>query len=207
VARTLGFNEQERRLLRRLSTPVKLQDFLETIPINFAYTATCRSPRRVLRERRAHCLEGAMLAAAALWLAGQRPLLFDLQASDDDQDHVVALFRRYGCWGAVSKTNHAVLRYREPVYRTLRELAVSYFHEYFLDSGRKTLRAYSVRPLDLRRFARRGWATDERDLWYVNDALDALPHAPLLGRTALRHLRLADGIEVAAGKLTQWPPG
>lgn len=125
-------------ILRLLKTPRKIQDFLEEIPINFEPEGdTCLSPRRVLRERRAHCIEGAMLAALALRIQGERPLVLDLEASAQDHDHVIALFKRHGCWGAISKTNHAVLRYREPVYKTIRELVLSFFHEYMDGTGRK----------------------------------------------------------------------
>ena len=161
------------------------------------------SPRRVLQEHRAHCMEGALLAACAFVLQGRRPLLLDLTSARWDDDHVVTLFQEQGRWGAVSKTNHAVLRYREPVYRTVGELALSYFHEYFLDDGRKTLRSYS-RPVDLSRFARRHWMTDETDLWYIVDALNQAPHIDILRPGQGQRLRRADQIEIDAGKLTQW---
>ena len=144
-----------------------------------------------------------MLAAAALRLQGRQPLLMDLKSVWHDDDHVVALFRRRGLWGAISKTNHAVLRYREPIYRTLRELVLSYFHEYFTDDGKKTLRSYS-RPVNLKRFDKRGWMTAEPDVWYIPRYLDRVRHYPLLTRTQIKHLRLAEPIEIKAGKLTQW---
>jgi hypothetical protein len=205
---TLGFNREELRILRPLRTPRKIQDFLETIPINFEEKGdTCYSPRRVLREWKAQCLEGAMLAASALWLHGEPPLLVNLKVvtGRGDADHVLALFKRHGAWGAITKTNHAVLRYREPIYRSVRELAMSYFHEYFLDDGRKTMRSFS-KPLDLRRFAKRGWTTTEKDLWYISDALDDQPHEDIATPAALRGLRRADPIEIQAGKLVLWRP-
>src|ERR1043166_4610055 len=126
----LGLSAAEFRVLQRLRTPEKIQDFLNALPANFEpHGDTCLSVREVLKRRRAHCIEGAFLAACALWINGEPPLLLDLKATRD-YDHVVALFRRGGCWGAISKTNHLPLRYRDPVYRTLRELAMSYFHEY-----------------------------------------------------------------------------
>lgn len=161
------------------------------------------SPRRVLREGKAHCLEGAIFAAAALWFYGEPPLLMDLKTIPRDDYHVVALFRRHGCWGAISKTNHAVLRYREPVYKTIRELAVSYFHEYFLNDGKKTLRSFS-RALDLRKFKKQEWTTSEEDLWHIDDALDDIPHEPILTKSMLRGLRRADPIEIKVGKITVW---
>lgn len=196
----MGFDLHELRLLRALRTPAAIQDFLNGIPISFedAY----RSPRRVLRDRMAHCLDGALFAAAVLAVHGERPLLLDLQSVPRDDDHVVALFRRRGRWGAISKTNHAVLRYREPIYRTIRELAVSYFHEYFLDDGRKTLRSYS-RPFDLVRW-RGEWATAEDDLRPLADALDCSPHIPIVDRRMITGLRRADPIEITAGQHVEW---
>lgn len=192
-------NDEEIKLLRDLSTPVKIQDYLETLRANF--DDTCMSPRRVIRTHKAHCLEGAMLAALALWLHGKAPLLLDLRSKRHDDDHVVALFRVSGRWGALSKTNHAVLRYREPIYLSVRELAVSFFHEYFLDSGEKTMLSYST-PLDMRSLAKKRWMTDETDLWYVSQALDAQKHFSVaLPRTRLRR---ADDIEIKAGKIVAW---
>ena len=159
-----GLDRAELRTLQRLNTPVRIQDFLETIPYSFDHGRDMlRSPRRVLHEHTAHCIEGALLAVAALWVNGARPLLLDVRATPDDLDHVVALFRSHGYWGAISKTNHAVLRFREPVYRTVRELAMSYFHEYFLDDGRKTMRDYSD-PFDVGRRFGYEWLTTEDDL-------------------------------------------
>lgn len=202
---TLGFDENELKIFRKLDTPRKIQDFLEKVPINFETDKkdTCVSPRRMLRKNKAHCIEGAFFAAAALWLNGERPFLLDLQTVDHDYDHVVTLFRRRGLWGAISKTNHAVLRYREPIFRNMRELALSYFHEYFLDDGEKTLRSYS-RPFNLLRFAKPGWAISEKNLWYIAEALDDSPHYPILTKTALANLRPADPIEIRAGKLIEW---
>ncbi len=200
-----GFTPAELRTLRSLSSPMKIQDFLDRMPINYEPEGdTCLSPRRVLRERRAHCMEGAMLAAVALRLQGDRPLVVDMTASKDDSDHVIAVFRRHGAWGAISKTNHAVLRYREPVYRTIRELVMSYFHEYFLQSnGRKTLRSYAG-PIDLSRFDRRGWMTSEEDPWYVPEHLADVKHVPLLTKFQIASLRRADAIERQAGGLIEW---
>lgn len=199
-----AWTPREEKILRSLSTPQKIQDFLEKIPANFEKSAdTCLSPRRVLRERKAQCLEGAMLAAAALRFHGRLALLLDLTSAPHDDDHVVALFKERGFFGAISKTNHAVLRYREPIYRTMRELALSYFHEYFLDDGEKTMRSYAG-PLDLKKFDKRGWMTAEEDLWYIRDWLFAVKHTPLLHRSQIRGLRKADMIERKAGKLLVW---
>ena len=198
------FTNDELRIMRPLDTPRKVQDFLDAVPMNFGLNGdTCLSPRRVLRERRAHCLEGAMLAAAILRLHGQRPLVVDLETTDDDFDHVVTAYRKNGGWGAISKTNHAVLRYREPIYRSVRELAMSYFNEYFLDNGKKTLRSYSA-PVDLSRFDRQGWMTAEDDLWYVEKHLYGVRHFPILTRAQIAALRPADPVEVRAGRIVEW---
>ena len=199
-----GLTKEELHILKTLKTPRRIQDFLDAFSINFEEAGdSCWSPRKVLREGRAHCIEGAMLAALALRLHGARPLLLDLASAHGDQDHVVALFQDHGCWGAISKTHHAVLRYREPIYSSIRELALSYFHEYFLNDGKKTLRSYSA-PLDLSRFDKKGWMTDEEDLWYIVHALDDAPHTQILRSGQARHLRRADKVEVEAGKIMEW---
>ena len=195
------FSDRDVRLLRGLRNPQNIQDFLDTLPMNFA--ETCFSPATALREKRAHCMEGAMLAAVALRFAGYPPLVMDLKSVPHDDDHVVAVFRQDGHWGAISKTNHGVLRYREPIYRTIRELAMSYFHEYFLNDGSKTLRSYS-RPVDLSRFDRRGWMTAADDVDYVPEYVDDVRHYPILSAAQRRRLRKADIIERKMGKLTEW---
>lgn len=137
----LGLSPREFATLRRLDTPQKIQAFLNAIPINHEIGGqTILSVREVLRQRRAHCIEGAYFAACALWVHGEPPLVMHLDCDLSDFPHVVALFRRGGHWGAISKTNGTPLRYRDPVYRTLRELVMSYFHEYYNKRGRKTLR-------------------------------------------------------------------
>ena len=140
----------EQAVFKKLDSPNKIQDFLDSLPINFELKGeTYMSPRRVLRTKTAHCFEGALVAAAALAYHGKKPLLLDLRTSADDEDHVVTLYRENGYWGAISKTNHPVLRYRDGVYKTPRELVMSYFHEYFMSkNGKKTLREYS-NPFDL----------------------------------------------------------
>ena len=189
-------------MLRRLKTPEKVQDFLNALPANFEIGGqTCLSVREVLRQRRAHCIEGAMLAACALWIHGEPPLLMDMRA-ERDYDHVVALFRRGGCWGAISKTNPAVLRWRDPVYRSLRELAISYLHEYANKRNQKTLRSYAG-PFDLRRFDAKLWVTNGKNCWDVGETLDDLPHIPLLTKKQARTLRLRDAMERKADALIE----
>src|SRR4051812_30124716 len=153
----------ELRKLRSLKTPVGVQRFLDELPYHLADTAW--SPRQVLRKRTAHCLEGAIFAAAALRVLGYPPLLLDLEA-DQDTDHVIAVFKSHGHWGALAKSNFNGCRYREPVYRTLRELALSYFHIYFNLRGQRTLRRYS-RPVNLRRFDHLDWMTSPKAIWFI----------------------------------------
>jgi hypothetical protein len=194
---------REFRVLKRLTTPRKIQDFLDRVPMNMETTGdTCSSPLVTLRRNSAHCMEGALVAALALALQGQKPLLLDLKTTSDDIDHVVALYRKGRFWGAISKTNHSVLRYREPIYRDVRELAVSYFHEYFSDSGRKSLRQFSE-PFDLRKW-KGDWATSEEELWDLAAALDFSPHESILSREQIAVLRKVDDIERSAGDLTEW---
>jgi hypothetical protein len=197
---------QELTILRRLNTPRKIQDFIDQVPMNFEeHGDTCLSPRRVLREKKAHCMEGAMVAAVALRLAGWKPLVVDLKSNMRDVDHVIAVFEIQGCWGAISKTNHGVLRYREPIYKSIRELAISYFHEYYLlTDGAKTMRSYSS-PVDLSRFDARGWMTAEEDVWYVPHSIDDVRHYPLLTSAQIARLRPADIIERTMAKIPEWP--
>lgn len=201
-----GLKLQEYKALVRLSTPVKIQNFLNALPANWEKKGdTHMSPRRVLREKKAHCIEGALLAAAALWIQGEPPLIMNLSPKDGrgDFDHVIALYRRGGRWGAVSKTNHASLRFRDPAYRTPRELVLSYFHEWFVNkTGEKILERYS-KPLDMRRFGA-SWLTSEKDLWEVADALDALPHYELIPKGNWKYVRKADAMELKAGRLIEW---
>jgi hypothetical protein len=204
---TFGLTREEEKVLRQLSTPIKIQNFLDSLPMNWEKNGdTHMSPRRVLAVRKAHCIEGALLAATALWLAGEPPLIMNLSArlGKGDDDHIVALYKCNGFWGAISKTNHATLRFRDPVYRTLRELALSYFHEWFLNStGEKVLECYS-KPLDLRRFGT-DWLTSEKELWNIADALSERTHYFLVPKGNWRYVRKADKMELKAGKLIEWP--
>jgi hypothetical protein len=191
----------ELRLLRGLKTPFGVQRFLDTeIGYNKEREGpTCRSPRRVLRDRVAHCFEGALFAAAGLRALGHAPLLLDLEAVRDD-DHVLAVFRQHGHWGALAKSNFAGLRFRDPVYRTVRELVMSYFEDYYNLDGEKTLRSYSTRPIDLRRFDSVGWMTAERDLWEIGERLTVVPHTQLLSPAMIRALSPMDERSFHAGR-------
>jgi hypothetical protein len=188
----------ERVVFRRLHTPEKIQRFLDDLAYNKEPGGvTCRSPRRVLRDRTAHCMEGAMMGAAALRMLGYPPLLLDLEAVHDD-DHVLAIFQARGCWGAVAKSNYSGLRYREPVYRSLRELAMSYFEHYYNLRREKTLRNYS-RPVNLKRFDRIHWMTAEADVWAVPEYLLEISHTALLAPKVIASLGRVDARLFASG--------
>lgn len=200
------YTPAEIKLFKKLNTPAKLQDFLDSIPQNFEVNAeTYYSPRTVLRKKTAHCFEGACFAAAVLQYHGKRPWLLDLRVMKGrgDVDHVVALFKVGKFWGAISKTNHNCLRWRDPIYTSVRELVLSYFHEYFDDFGRKNLREFAG-PVDLGQFNSRHWQTSVDELDFLVDFLDKYRHEKILTPEQARALRKADAIEIAAGKLTNW---
>src|SRR3989344_3439064 len=196
--------QKQFKILKKLNTTVKIQDFLDKMPINFEPNGdTCLSPLLVLEQNTCHCIEAAVLAALALRLNGQPPLILDLTAVRNDFDHVIAVFKKGKQWGAISKTNHAVLRYREPIYNSIRELVMSYFHEYLDDLGRKTLRSYSW-PVNLKRFDKLGWMTAKEEIGYIPEYLVKVKHFPILTENQIRNLRLADPIEIKAGQLIEW---
>ena len=210
----------EAKVFAKLNTPQKIQSFLEALPQHFVRGGEVMlSPSGVVAKKTAHCMEGAVFAAAALAYHGQLPLLLDLQTPEDDDDHVLALFsvqdrsasggKPKKLWGAISKTNHPVLRYRDPVYQSVRELAMSYFHEYFLwsehgrrVSGKKTLRAYS-KPFDLSRYKPELWVVADSIDWLA-DPLDESPHSPAISRQAVKHLRDATTIETKMMEASEW---
>jgi hypothetical protein len=201
----LGLSAGEFAVLERLSSPERIQAYLNSTPINHELDGeTVLSVREVIRQRRAHCIEGAMLAACALWVHGDPPLVMHLDCHESDYPHVIAVFRRAGAWGALSKTNGAPLRYRDPIYRTLRELTLSYFHEYSNRRGLKTLRSYSV-PFDLRRLPVEDWVTNEKSCWPAHDRLTDLRHYPLISRRQEKLLARRDAFERKAGKLVEYP--
>ena len=193
-----GLTRGELVTLRRLDRPDKVQSYLDGLTYNIEMDRdTVRSPRRVMRDRTAHCAEGAFLAAAAFRVQGRPPLLVDLEAVRDD-DHVLAVYRDRGLWGAVATSKFAGLRYREPVYRTVRELVLSYFEHYYNWDGERTLRAYS-RPVSLARFDSIGWMTAEEDLWPLVEHLTAIRHTPLIPPAAARRLVRLDKRSYEAG--------
>jgi hypothetical protein len=192
---SFGLSPENLRELRALKTPARIQRFIDELPYQYADTAW--SPRRVLRERKGHCMEGALVAAAALRLNGHPPLLMDMEGVRDD-DHVVAVYRAHGLWGSIAKSNFAGLRSRVPIYRTLRELAVSYFEHYYNLRGEHTLRSYS-RPVNLARLDSRHWMTSEEDVWCVPEYLIAARHYPILPGKVARTLPRLDRRSFEAG--------
>lgn len=200
----LEFTLKEKKILQKLNTPAKVQDFLNGLKFNFETDGkqTLKSPIMVMRAGDAHCTEGAILGAYILSLHGFQPLILHLKTTKGDFDHVITIFKQYGLLGALSKTNHGVLRYREPVYKNIRELVMSYFHEYFLDNGMKTLRQYS-KPLNLNIFED-GWETEEVDLWGIDQELDKVKHYDIAPKSVLKNLRKADRVEIEAGKITEF---
>jgi hypothetical protein len=199
--RMLELTSRERAVYRRLKTPDKIQRFLdEECSYNKERNGpTCHGPRPVILNRSAHCMEAALFGAAALRMQGFPPLLLDLEAVRDD-DHVIAIFQQRRHWGAIAKSNYSGLRFREPVYRTLRELVMSYFEHYYNLKGEKTLRAYS-RPMNLTRFDRIDWMTAEGDVWAIPEHLCEIPHTSILTREMERNLARMDRRLFDAGRL------
>ncbi len=198
----MNFTKGELKFLKSLNTPAKVQDYINSLPFNFEYNGidVIKSPLRSMRENNVHCFEGALLGAYILSLHKHKPRLLYLKTTKHDLDHVITPFKIGKYWGALSKTNHNVLRYREPIYKNIRELAMSYFHEYFLNNGDKTLRQYSD-ILDLSKI-KENWSIDENDLWYIDKALDKMKHYPIVPKEILKKLRKADKIE-RQGSMTE----
>ncbi len=208
IKNTFGLSEKDFKLLKSLNTPIKIQDFIDRIPTNYEKKGeTNMSVARTLRMNKAHCFEGALVAAAALLINGEEPLIMNMEATSEDVDHIVTLYKRNGYWGAISKTNHATIRFRDPVYKTIRELAMSYFHEWFMDvNGKKTLRKFSE-PYNLKKQQRNGkagWITSEEDLWDLADLVHDLKHFDVAPKENLKLLRKADPMERKAGSFLEW---
>lgn len=193
----MEWTKEEINFLKTLSDPDKIQGFLDSIEYNPNYE--CRSPRWVIKKRSAHCFEGALFAAAAMQFNGYKPLIVDMKAFNDD-DHVISVFRYNNHWGAVAKSNFTSLRYREPVYRTIRELIMSYFDFFFNVAGDKSLRSYSL-PLDLTKYESRKWATTDEDLEYIGDKLEDSRHYPVISNAMIKNLHKASDMMLQAGLL------
>jgi len=193
----MKWTREEIKFLKTLDNPDKIQAFLDSIDYNPNYE--CRSPRWVMKKRSAHCFEGALFAAAALQFIGYKPLIIDMKAVNDD-DHVIAVFKEDGHWGAVAKSNFTSLRFREPVYRSLRELIMSYFDFFFNIYKYKSLRSYSL-PFDLTKFDSRNWSTTDEDLEYIGDKIESLHHFPVITKKMIRKLSPASETMLKAGML------
>ena len=194
----------ERRLFARLDSPQKIQTYIDGLPANFEPNGdTIMSPRRMMRHRVAHCAEGALFAAAVLMFHSEDAWLMDIRSLPSDHDHIVTLFKQRGLWGAISKTNHAILRWRDPIYRTPRELAMSFAHEYCLPSGKKSMLEFS-KPFSLTRFDPERWLTADEELHWLMDKLDEAPHVPVAPPLALRARRRSSKIELKAQDAVQW---
>jgi hypothetical protein len=192
-----SWNNEEINFLKTLNDTDKIQDFLDSIEYNPVYE--CRSPRWVIRKRSAHCFEGALFSAAALRYLGYKPLIVDMKAYNDD-DHVIAVFKQNNCWGAIAKSNFTSLRYREPVYRTVRELIMSYFDFFFNINGDKSLRSFSM-PLNLAAYDSQNWMTTDKDLEFIGDKLESMRHIPIVNDSMIRNLKRASDSMIKAGLL------
>jgi hypothetical protein len=202
LASKIGLTQTEIAVLRKLKTPDAIQDFLTAMPSNPEREGdTCHSVRSVLRHGCCHCIEAAFVGACALLLNGRRPLVMYMAARGDD-DHVAVLFKRGRHWGAISKSNHIWLRWRDPVYKSPRELAMSYFHEY-VSANNKTLRSYS-RPINLAAHDPALWITNQDDCWDVAGTLEAIKRYPLVTATQARRLRTREAFETYAGTLKEF---
>jgi hypothetical protein len=201
----LGLGATDFARLARLDSPQRIQAFLNAIPINHEPGGeTVYSVRGVLRHRRAHCIEAAFVAACALWIHGEPPLVMHLDCELGDYPHVVALFGRKGAWGAISKSNGVALRFRDPVFRSLRELALSYFHEYSDKRGRRTLRSYTS-AFDLRRLDVSEWVCNDDNCWVAHDRLAELRHHPLVDERDVERLSRRDTFERRIARAVQYP--
>ncbi|MCF7843372.1 hypothetical protein K9M47_00560 [Candidatus Gracilibacteria bacterium] len=197
-------NEDETAILNGLNTPLKIQDFLDTLSFNKEKSGeTCLSPRMVINKKKAHCIEGALLAGVALWFHNRAPLIINLKVRKDDFDHIITVYRENGYYGAISKTNHNVLRFRDPVYKTIRELVMSYFHEYFLvENGEKTLLGYT-KPINLKKFGIR-WITSDADLWDIAEKIYDTPIIEIVPMENKKLLRNASKIETTSSNIQEW---
>lgn len=202
LARAIGLTREETDVFRKLNSPEKIQDFLTSIPINFEPQGdTCYSARLALQMNRCHCIEAAFIAAGALLLHGEKALLLDFQAHGDD-DHVLALFKNGKHWGAISKSNSIWLRWRDPVYASPRELAMSYFHEY-VNETHKTLRRIS-KPFDIGKYDPDYWLTSQENCWSMALEIDASPHVELISDAQARRLKLRDRFEIHANTIKEF---
>ncbi len=190
------------QILAKLTTPMKIQDYLDSIPFNHEEAGeTNRSAHQVILRKKAHCLEGAFLACAALRLQKRKPHIVSLKVNEEDYDHVITIYKEKGYFGAISKTNHTVLGWRDPVYKTIRELVMSYFHEYFLlKNGKKTLRGYAF--INLHRFGT-SWIHEEKDLLHVALAISTTKHRMIIPKGQEEFIRRATKLERSSASISR----
>jgi hypothetical protein len=188
--------ESEHQFISTLTTPAKIQAFLDELPYSTEHIYRC--PLRVLRERTAHCFDGALFAAATLRRLGYPPLIMDMLPNDRDDDHMLAIYERCGHWGAIAKSNFVGLRFREPIYRTLRELVMSYFEQFYNLEREKTLRSYTF-PLNLKAFDALDWMTKDDFLEHIAQKLDRIRRVPVLTEPMISALSLVDERSYRAG--------
>lgn len=193
-----ALTRSEARLVAGLTTPSRIQSFLDSV--EYSEEERYRCPLTVLRDGKGHCFDGALFGAAMLRRIGHPPLITDIIPNDNDDDHLLALYKIDGHWGAVAKSNYSGLRFREPVYRTLRELILSYFEDFFNAIGEKTMRAYT-RPLNLTAFDRLHWETKDEALDAIGEKLDEIRKFKPITQSMIRHLSFADQRSVQAGLL------
>ena len=200
----ISLKQKKFKVLKTLNTPQKIQTFFFFISFNYEKNGeTCMSPIRVLEENKAHCIEGALLAGLCLALNGQKPLVVNLKVEKGDYDHIITIYKQNGYFGAISKTNHLVLRFRDPVYKTVRELVMSYFHEYFLTkNGKKTLMGYS-KPINLNRFGKK-WITSQEDLWEIAEEIYDSPIISIVSKANKKFIRPATAFERSGDHILEW---
>jgi hypothetical protein len=198
-------SKEDKQFLKSLHTPYKIQDFLDSISFNLEENGpTNMSPKRVLKERKAHCIEGALLAGICLWLNKKQPLIVSLKVKQSDYDHIIVLYKENGYYGAISKTNHSVLRFRDPVYKNVRELVMSYFHEYFLlGTGEKTLLGYT-KPINIKKFGTK-WIGRDDNLEDIAEQIYDTPIIEIVPKENKKNLRNAHEVEQEAAKVAEWP--
>lgn len=197
-------------LIKKLNNPKKIQDFLDKIPFNFEKSGeTYMSPERMIQQKIAHCFEGAIFAYVCLQHHKIESYLLDLKVkkeAKEDSDHVLCIFKINNFWGAISKTNHSVLRWRDPIYKTFQILAFSYFHEYFLNDGTKTLKSYS-KPFDIFKEFGKNWIKKEEDLDEIAESLDKSPHIDFIPKKNSKFIRRVSKTEIKAANIQEWSKG
>jgi hypothetical protein len=162
------FTQKELEFFKTLNTPFKIQQYLDKIP--YSAESRYRCPRTVIKDKVAHCFDGALFAAAALRNIGYKPVIIDMIAIRDD-DHIIAIYKKNGLWGAVAKSNFVGLRFREPIYRTHRELVISYFNAYHNLKWEKSLRGY-IGPFNLNKYDKFNWMYSDENLEEIEKGLN-----------------------------------